>query len=254
LRKIALILFTGIILSGCSLVRNLGKETSADLSISKSENVFESVKLQNITDSSFFVQKAEFEITTQDGKEKFIGNIRYENSGRYLISLRSRSGIEGARIYITKDSILVNDRINKKLYLTSSLYLKRKFGFTQDCLPLIFGDIVSDRNYSKDLEKCSGESVKISRATGGMKFNYEIDCRKRKVILANETNNLGSEGLKIKYASFFRVGNILIPKIVEIDDPQYNAYVKIRIIRVEYPWSGTMKFVRGKDYELIELL
>jgi hypothetical protein len=254
LRKIALILFTGIIISGCSVVRNLGKETSADRDILNSKNVFESVKLQNITDSSFFVQKAEFEITTQNGKEKFIGNIRYENTGKYLISLRSRSGIEGARIYITKDSILVNDRINKKLYLTTSLYLKRKFGFTQGCLPLIFGDIVSDRNYSQDLEKCSGESVKISRASGGMRFNYEIDCRKRKVIIANEVNNLGSEGLVIKYASFFRVGNILIPKVVEIEDPQYNTSVKIRIMRLEYPWRGTMKFVRGKDYELIELL
>jgi hypothetical protein len=58
----------------------------------------------------------------------------------------------------------------------------------------------------------------------------------------------------IKYGSFFRVGSILIPKGVEIEDPQYNTSVKIKIIKVEYPWSGTMKFVPGKNYELIELL
>lgn len=225
-----------------------------DRDILNSGNVFESVKLQNITDSGFFIQKAEFEITTQNGKEKFIGNIRYRNPAVYLISLRSRTGIEGARIYITKDSIFVNDRINKKLYSTTSLYLKRKFGFTQGCLPLIFGDIVSDRNYGQGPETCSGESIKMNCSTGGMKFNYEIDCRTRKVIIANEINNFSGEGLKIKYGSFFRVGNILIPKVVEIEDPQYNASVKIRIMKVEYPWKGTIKFVPGKDYELIELL
>ena len=54
--------------------------------------------------------------------------------------------------------------------------------------------------------------------------------------------------------SFFNVGNILIPKVVEFEDPQYNTSVKIKIIKVEYPWSGTYEIYPGKDYELIELL
>ena len=90
-----------------------------------SSNVFESTKNQNITNNGFFIQKAEIEIVTGEGKEKYLASIKFEKPDKYLISVKSRTGIEGARIYISNDSILVNDRINKKLYSGNTFYLKR---------------------------------------------------------------------------------------------------------------------------------
>jgi hypothetical protein len=254
LQKIIIILIVGIFIGGCSVTRNIGNKTTVNSDKLLSENVLESIKNQNLTDSSFFIQKAEFDVKTQTGKEKFICNIKFKSPDEYLISIKSRSGIEGARIYISKDTILVNDRINKKMYFGTSNFLKKKYGLDQSCLPLIFGDIVLDKNCEAGQEKCSGDKFKILCSVNGVMLNYDIDCQKRKVILVNQIKNFVKEGFKIKYEGFFKIGNILIPKIVELEDSEFNTAIKIKILKVEFPWNGTIKFIPGKGYELIELV
>lgn len=218
------------------------------------ENTLESVKNQNITNNSFFIQKAGIELITKNGKEKFIGNIKFEYPDKYLISIKNRTGIEGARIYISKDSILVNDRINKNLYYGNSMYLLRKYGLDQSFLPLIFGDIILDRNYEHSQEKCSGEKMNINCVVKGVMLNYSIDCKKKKSILVNQVNNFVQQGIQIKYEGFLNVGEFFVPKTIEFDDPQYNTVIRIKILKVEFPWSGNVKFIPGKGYELIELV
>jgi hypothetical protein len=254
LRKIVIIFIVGIFIGGCSVTRKISNKAIENSKKLFSGNILESIKNQNLTDSSFFIQKAELEVKTQTGKEKFICNIKFKSPDEYLISLKSRSGIEGARIYISKDTILVNDRINKKMYFGTSDFLKRKYGFAQSYLPLIFGDIVLDKNCEADQEKCSGDKLKILCSVNGVLLNYDIDCQKRKVILVNQVSNFVQGGLKIKYENFFKIGNILIPKIVEFGDSEFNTAIKIKILKVEYPWNGTIKFAPGKGYELIELV
>lgn len=254
MRKIAIILLLGIFSTSCSVTRNKGER---NLEISKdllSGNILESIKKQNITNRSFFIQKAEIEIITQNGKLKLIGNIKFENPDKYLISIKNRTGIEGARIYISNDTILVNDRINKKLYSGSSLYLKRKYGITTSFLPLIFGDILLDEKNEEGKEKCSGDKLNIDYLVQGVLLNYDIDCKKRKIILVNQINNFVQKGIEIKYESFINSGNILIPTIIELEDSQFNTTIKIRIVKIEFPWNGSVEFVPGKGYELIELL
>jgi hypothetical protein len=254
LRKIILILIFGIFIGSCSVTKKIGKKVSGNSNKLLSGNFIESVKNQNLTDSSFFIQKVEIEVITDIGKEKFIGNVKFEYPDKYLISLKSRSGIEGARIFISKDTILVNDRINKKMYFGTAVYLKKNYGLTQSCLPLIFGDIVLDKNYEDDAEKCTEGKFNINCIVNGVKLNYDIDCQKRKVVLVNQMNNFVQQDIRIKYNNFFNIGDILIPKIVEIEDSQYNTNIKVRILKVEFPWKGTVKFIPGKGYELIELL
>lgn len=243
-----------IFIGGCSITRNVEHGALENSKKLLSLNVSESVKDQNLTDSSFFIQKAEIEIINQNGKEKFIGTVKYEKTEKYLISIKGRTGIEGARIYITKDSILINDRINKKVYFANSFYLKSKYGLPMSCLPLIFGDIVLEKKCDTGQVRCSEDKLKIDCNVNGLRLSYVIDCKKRKVILVNQMNNFVQDGIKIKYESFFKLGNKFIPRVVELEDTQYNISIKIKFLRVEFPWNGTVKFVPGKGYELIELV
>ena len=57
---------------------------------------------------------------------------------KFLISIKSHTGIEVARIFLTGDSIMINDRINKKLYYGSTSYLKNKYGLTTAVFPVIW--------------------------------------------------------------------------------------------------------------------
>jgi hypothetical protein len=254
LQKIAFILVISIFICNCSVTRNRGKDRTISSNKLYSDNILESVRNQNITDSSFFIQKAEIEVTNEAGKESFIGNIRFEFPDKYLISLKNKTGIEGARIFISNDTILVNDRINKKLYSGTPFYLKRNYGLSQNCLPVIFGDIVTDKSYDNDKEKCLGDRVIINCLINGIIFSYNIDCIKRKVISVDQINNLKQKDLKINYDGFFNVGNILIPRIVELLDINHNIKIRIKVLKVEYPWKGILKFIPGDGYELIKLV
>lgn len=252
--KIIIIVILGFISAGCSVIRNKGYR---DLEISKeflSGNILESVKNQNITNNSFFIQKSEIEIITQNSKDKLIGNIKFIYPDRYLLSLKGRTGIEGARIYTSGDTILINDRINKKMYSISPLYLKRKYGISKDFLPLIFGDIVIVNKSEGDRISCSGDKVYYSCGVNDILLSYEINCKKGKTVKVKEINNIDSGNIEIKYDNFINRGNLLMPETIEIVDYQRNIKLKIRVVKIQQPWNGKIDFMPGKEYEIIELL
>ena len=252
--KIVIIVILGFFSAGCSVIRN---KSTRDLEISKeflSENVLESVKNQNITKDNFFIQKAEIEITTQNTREKLIGSIKFITPDKYLISIKGRTGIEGARIYASGDTILINDRINKKMYSVSSLFLKRKYGISAKFLPLIFGDVVFEKNYEGNKPLCSGDKLNFDYAVQGVLLYYEINCKKRKTILVNQHNNIDLKGIDIKYNSFIKSGNLLMPENIELTDSQNNLRLDIKVVKIQQPWNGRIEFIPGKDYEIIELL
>lgn len=240
--------------TGCSITRNVSKINLESSNRLLSKSVVESVTEQNITNTGFFIQKAEIEFINEKGKEIFISSIKYEKPDKYLISLKSRSGIEGARIYITNDTILVNDRISKVVYYGTAYYLRNKYGFSQAALPLIFGDIIIDKSCENSPAKCSEEKVNIRCGVKGLSLNYSIDCKKRKTILVDQMSNYVKQSPNIKYEKFFIVGSILIPKMIEINDYEYNTTIRIKILKIETPWSGNIKFIPGKGYELIKLV
>ncbi len=254
MRKIAGIIFLGLVVTGCSVVRSSGKTLSDNPNNFIKGNVLGDTENQNITNSGFFIQKAEIEVLTSEGNNKFTANIKFEKPNKYLISLRSRTGIEGGRILISGDSIQMNDRINKKLYLGTSGYLIKKYGFSQSFLPIIFGDLILDKNCETGGERCMGDKLIFGCQLKGVLLNYVIDCKRGKVMSANQVNSYNQPGMNIKYKKFFNVSGILIPKIIEFNDSQYNIGVRIKIMKVQLPWTGNLNFIPGRGYELIELL
>jgi hypothetical protein len=254
LRKIIGILIIGIFINGCSVTRKMGNEENGNANKLRSGNIIESIEEHNITNNNFFIRKAEIEIVTKEGKEKLLGNIKFQKPDKYLISIKGRSGIEGARIYISGDTILVNDRINKKLYSGTSIYLEKKYGLSLSCLPLIFGDIVLERSNKEIREECQGDKLNINCFVKGVILNYEIDCKEKKAILVNQINSFNQKDFKIENTNFLKTENILIPKKIEFEDYQHNIKVQIKILKVEVPWEGKIEFYPGKGYELIELV
>jgi hypothetical protein len=254
LRKVIIILFLPVFITGCSIIGRSGKSLTKDNTITLSDNIWESAKNQNLTNNSFFIQKAEVELLSQTGKEKYLASIKFEKPDKYLISVKSRTGIEGARIYISGDSMLVNDRINKKLYSGNTFYLRRKFGLSPGLLPLIFGDVIFDRKCMELNEKCKEDKIITECHVKGVILNYEIDCNKRKVVRVSQQDAFEKNLIKLTFEKYFRLGTNLIPKTIEFEDFQFNTVVKIKVVKVVLPWSGNIKFIPGKGFEIIELI
>ena len=102
----------------------------------------ERIENQNLTKRNFFIQKAEIEILSEEENQKLIASIKFIYPDQYLISLKSKTGIEAARIFITDDTVLINDRINRKLYFGKPAQLKNKYGISPAVLPVVLGDFI----------------------------------------------------------------------------------------------------------------
>lgn len=237
-----------ILSSGCSLSRRIS--TQEIPAIALTDSVVKDILTQNLTSEGFFIEKAEVEVVTEEGKEKFIATIKFRKPDTYLISIKSKTGIEGARIFADGDSIKVNDRINKRFYFGTSIYLKRKYGITQGVLPLLFGDLIVESRCITGNELCNGDKLFLNCTVRGIRMNYTLNCKSRKAAVVDQTD----EGVKINYGKYIRAGNILIPGMIDFTDTKYNTTVKIKIEKVVFPWNGIINFIPGRDYELIELV
>lgn len=251
MQKIVLILICVLAFIQCSVVRNVKSESSYEL---EEQEVLASTKNQNITTDNFTVARADFQIRTNTGTEKIIGSIKYENPQKYLISIRSRVGIELARIYISKDTLLINDRINRKIYYGKPDYLEKKYDIPFLALPLVLGDYIDDNKQDSCISyKTDG---KLSRycTLGQFKIQYLIDYKRKKTVSALILDYSGKAKISISYEGFIKIGCNLFPGRIQIKDYKSSLSVDIKIKNIEKALKGKIEFIPGSKYELIKLL
>lgn len=249
MQKQALIFLILLIFSGCSVFRKAPADNGIR-NIGGNYNVsLEATEAKNISNSGFFITKAAVEISGSEINEKMLCTVKYTNPGKYLISVRSRTGIEAARLFISEDTVLVNDRINRSLYYGSNEKLAEKYGFSYLFIPLIFGDYLSDRMDENTVDCKDGLLGKRSILQGSV-IDYTIDCETEKAVGALTGEN---KELIFRFAKFKKVGNITIPEEIEIEDILRGTKIFVIVERIEYPWDGIIEFTPGANYEKIHL-
>ncbi len=252
MRKITFIFYLFIFITGCSVFK---KKSVSDNKISEAFNTgsyLEGVERQNITAQSFFIQRAEIEIISEKDRQIFLANIKFVSPDNYLISLKSKAGIEAARLYITKDTLLVNDRINKKLYYGKPENLKKKLGITSEILPIILGDFIKENDKSVGKVICVDNMAGLECSLTGIKISYKFDCNKMKVIEARLESGYKSDYAVIEFGMFIKTGLGLMPSRIRLISNKSVIIVKIE--KIESRWEGDIEFIPGSSYELIEIL
>lgn len=246
--KIILVFLILISLSGCSGSRKTGKSLTVT-----SEGIILSgdVLTQNITGKSFFIQKVEVEFESEQLNGKFNAIIKYKDD-KYLISIKSKTGIEIARAFLSRDSIIINDRINKKIIYGKPDWAAKRFGFSYEILPILFGDYVTTNQDVTDTIKC-GYMTWIETRVKGVKLNYEIDCKNAKVRVAENEGSLNEVTAQIEYSDYIRTDGILVPSDIKIRNFKPEWTVQIKLGKIERPWNGEIEFIPGSKYELFEL-
>lgn len=249
--KVIFILTAVIITTGCSVFQRAERSELKGTVVANWEVIEELVVKQNITANNFFINKARIEIITRDVKESFLATIKFIYPDTFLVSLRSKTGIEAARIYFTGDTILINDRINRKLFYGRPGNAGRKYGISPEILPVLLGDFIDENVNQSDNECINGEIV-INTAIAGNKIRYLIDCNNAKVITVSRESSNNNIPAIIKFGKFIREGGIFFPSIIDIEYSEMNVNIKIE--KMEYPWNGNIDFINGNNYELVELL
>ena len=235
--------------TGCVVMKNNHGNEGNSINMLNNNSLIDNLNKQNLGTKGFYVSRAEINITTKNGTEKILGNIKYKPSGRFLLSLRAKTGIEIARIFITGDTLLVNDRINRKLYHGSSMYIRSKYGIPFSAIPIIFGDYVKGNDKRQDINNCIDGKLVLDENLGEIGINYLIDCKRGKSISANLNDKIRNEKIEIKYSKFIKNSLGFMPEVMQINDLQRETTVIIKLKKIESPWDGDIEFIPGKQYE-----
>jgi hypothetical protein len=213
-------------------------------------NVFK----RNLTREDFNIQKLEIEFNYQNKKQLFLASVKFNKPDKFLFSVRSKSGIEALRIFISRDTILVNDRINRKLYRGSPDYLKIKYGFTSALIPVIFGDFLANINSGNHKEGCINGIEEVDYVIDGIKIESKINCEYEKIISTSIISSYVKNDIDFDFSDFIKLDKTILPRQVIMKGLAEYGLIKMKIKSVEYPWTGEIEFVPGNKYKIMNLL
>jgi len=250
LSRITIILFITIIISGCSSLKRTGKIFNKE----EAELVYEEdIAKLNISNFDFDIDKAEIEIISNNNKQILLANLKYRKEGSYLISIRIKAGFEVARLYLTKDTILINDKIKRKIYSASPGWLNDKYGISMDALPIIFGDYIEAKNINNPVLKCTNGFIEKNEKIINKDIRYRIDCEYRKVSRAKLGEISKEESVLFYYENFKNQENYIFPGKIEIQDTYKSLIIRINIEKINFTDLENVYFIPGKNYEEVIL-
>jgi hypothetical protein len=253
LQKVNYSIFILVIATSCSVFRGINEDVIDKIKNGSGKSQSEIVRERNLSVNSFYIKNMELIIYKDNEVEKLLGSLRFEEPDKFLISLKSRTGIEISRIFINKDSVYIVDRIKKKVYSGEVKYLENKFGLPLGMIPVLFGDYkgVCEDVFSRDsmtgslLSKCSLNMIKVE---------YKIDSRIGKVKSVTAENKYGEAVLTADFRIFRKKNEGIFPSEIVLSDFEKNIKVEISVKKIEYPWNEKLDFSFGSRYEVIELL
>jgi predicted 3-demethylubiquinone-9 3-methyltransferase (glyoxalase superfamily) len=251
MQKIVYIALIGLLVSSCSGIRKTA--VTMDASSGVREVSLTSVEENNLTNGNFNIARADIEIRSSEGKTNLLASIRYRTNNTYLLSIRSKTGIEAVRIYISEDTIMANDRIHRKFYFGSTKYLEDKYGISFNLVPALFGDIVSDGNETPVTIKCRQGNAFLKTGSEGNHVEYRIDCGQAKAGYTEIFKGPDAENIIMKFDRFNRHDRSVYPSQIDITHTSGEIEIGIMIKRMEIPAEGEITFIPGNNYEKVEL-
>jgi hypothetical protein len=249
LRK-ALILIGIMFICGCTARRFVVRSPDS-LNPEPFEKLVENVRKNNISNKDFYIEKALFTINVNNETKRFLFSLKFKMPDTYLISIKNITGFEALRILITKDTLLVNERIGKRILYAKPGVLEKKTGLPFYALNILFGDLSADDFIIKQSEGTSNE-LYISQRQGRRVWTSVLDPEKEKVLSTEISDGTLGEAIKINFSKF-RKKYSNAPSIIEFQSPGRGIRAKIKLERIEMSWNGLIEFVPGKGYTREEI-
>jgi len=252
-KVIVIIILTAILSGGCSVSRKKLDTGSSTANAVIDKNSLESLIVNNLSNSDFHIQKAEIKVIQNNISVRFSANIKFRKPDTLLITVRSKSGIEAGRALITKDTILINDRINKKLLIGSPSVIGPKYGIEPSLIFVLMGDIIVDDKDFKRSVNCIKGIYKDEFKINGRNVEYIVDCDNRKATGAYFEGDVRSGNITFKFNNIVRQGNIRFPSEVEVIDDLNSISIILNIKKIESPWNGRITFIPGYGFRVAKI-
>jgi hypothetical protein len=211
------------------------------------ERIIGDIRKNNLSEENFFIEKGNLALKQNDKTTKILFSVKFVKPDKYLFSIRNTTGIEGARIYATKDTVLINDRIEKRLLYGKPKDLEKISGLPYFIINIAFGDLFFCGNNEIIKSERLNNKVIITQQCQGKIWNTVLDPEEGKVKSVVFSAGIQGEPIELSYSNFRKKGGH-IPMIIELKDMNRNINAKVKIERLQIPWTGEIEFLPGKGY------
>jgi hypothetical protein len=242
-----------VILSGCSASRKSGRTPANYTKETSVENRMGSIIDNNLSKENFYIQRADIKVSQDNVSARLTASIKFRKPDTLLITVKSKVGIEAGRAFVTKDTIMLNDRINKRMFIGNPKSIESKYGIDPLLIFSVLGDvIIDDKEMNKPLD-CKKGIYSSEFEMNSRAVEYTIDCSRKKAVKAYFEGDINTGNITIDYSNFVISGGLIYPQKVQIVDDLKSINVLLEIRKIEAPWNGKIEFVRGAGYKVVKI-
>lgn len=254
MRKVTLIsVLIGIIALSCSVSKKTVSENLPSYEPAGSSYALREILRNNLSNNDFYIQRADVRLTQENMAVNFNASIKFRRPDSILVSVKAKTGMEAGRALITRDTIIINDRINKKVIVGDAKSIRKKYGIDPGYIFALLGDlIISEAESVRDIN-CSKGMILPTLQVNDKRIEYTIDCSKGKVVKASFEGDIRSGNIMIAYSDFITVNRIRFPEKIEVSDDMNNVTILITIRKIDMPWEGPLKFITGSGYKTVRI-
>jgi hypothetical protein len=234
-----------VVKKGIPVVRTAGE-------MSENEIVKLVVK-NNLTSNSFYLKKAIVDYSDSLNSISFLLSVKYDGQGKYLFIARTLTGIELYRLFLDRDTFLLNDRLNKQIFQGDESYLRKKFGIGYGELNFMFGDFSDSGNLKSDGNPCIEGKKVFYTYNNNLVVKQEVNCYVGKLNKALITNGLQHVSLDIICSRFIKSNELNYPEDISVKKSDGELEIAVKIESIESPMVEKIEFIPGNNYEIIHM-
>ncbi len=189
---------------------------------------------------TFEFMQARAKVRYADGKQSVnaIANIRIKKDSIIWMSV-SKVGIEGARLLINPDSVLIIDKLNKKYITYSFEELSKEFDFDIDyhlVESVVLGNLIYP--YEKEKVKRAEGFLTYDQQLENFLFNNSIGTDTRKLEKLQVEDVITKNTISVNYGDFQQVSQEIFPfsidaSIIYVEKSKKNIDINIGFSKAE---------------------
>jgi hypothetical protein len=237
--------------AGCSPGKLSSGNKDTDLKRNAHQIVDQLIK-NNINGTDYNVIKGSVSVRRSNKAVKYIFSLRHKAPDTYLLSIKNSLGIEGGRIFITHDTLLINDRISRKVLYGKPVMIEKLTGIPVFFKELIFGDVVLRSELKEEQIEIVNSKVFVNQMIDGFIGISQINANLDKITNARWSNGTGINEIQISYSNFEKEGKHF-PRKIQIMSVKESSDLIIRVDRIDFGLIDSIKFIPGENYTYEEI-
>jgi|TARA_Y100000114_G_scaffold157266_1_gene188605 hypothetical protein len=155
-------------------------------------------------DYEYISTRSKIRYKNQEDKTKATANIRIKRDSLIWFTLSNGVGIEGARGQITRDSVIILDRINRNIYAYSFEQLSEQFQFEFSYSlfqAIIIGDLPVPLSKNDDIVE-KNNNFYVTQRVRDLRVSNMVSSKNRRLENVFATTLRNDNTLELKYGDF----------------------------------------------------